>query len=130
MTSSAAGPSNAVDGSVGSSPNKTPCRSRPTAISIWRCASISSPRSCACGSALRAQVEQQQVELERLSAFVDSQAAVLTICQETITSFMDYIVNLSTIGMLREANDQMENVNQCSDALARFNEAAKAARTR
>lgn len=75
---------------------------------------------------LRIRIEQQQVELERLSTFVDTQAAVLTVCQETLSSFMEYVVNLGTFGMLREASAQLENVGQCTEALARFTEAARA----
>jgi len=75
---------------------------------------------------LPSRIEQQQAELERLSTFVDAQAAVLIVCQETIARFMDYVVNLSTLGMLREASTQLEHVNQCSDALSRLNEAARA----
>lgn len=78
---------------------------------------------------LRVQIARQQAELERLSAFVDSQAAVLTVCEETIASFMNYVVNSSTLGMLREASTQIDNVSQCTDALARLREAAETARS-
>lgn len=72
--------------------------------------------------ALRQQVEQQDAEIARLAAFVDAQANVLTVCEQTITSFTDYLINLSTLGMLREASTQVENVTECTNALERFNE--------
>lgn len=74
--------------------------------------------------ALRTQVEQQQAEITRLAAFVDAQADVLKICENTFVSLTDYLVNLSTLGMLREASAQLENVGACRDAMTRFNEIA------
>jgi hypothetical protein len=74
--------------------------------------------------ALRARVEAQENEIARLAGFVDAQANVLTVCQSTLTTLADYVVNLSTLGMLREAGAQLENLGACTDAFARFNEAA------
>lgn len=69
---------------------------------------------------LRSELIRQQEELDRLSAFVDAQAQVLTICQTAIVEFTDYLVNTSTLGMLREANTQYERFTECTAAIAAF----------
>lgn len=74
---------------------------------------------------LRGKIEMQHAEILRLSAFVDSQAQVLTVCQSTVSSLTDYALNSSTIGWLREAGAQLDGVGECTAALSRFNEAVQ-----
>ena len=70
---------------------------------------------------LRAEVESQQAEIDRLRAFVDSQAEVLSICQAVMVDLADYLVNTNAIGMFREAGAQFSRLGECSDAIEHFN---------
>jgi hypothetical protein len=69
---------------------------------------------------LQAEIARQQSEIEALSAFVDAQANVITVCQTTLTSIANYVINTSTLGMIREASTQFDNVTACANALSEF----------
>lgn len=74
-------------------------------------------------ASLRAELAAQQEEITRLSAFVDAQAEVLTICQTVMVEFTDYLMNSNALGMFREADDQYDRFGECSDAIELFNAA-------
>ncbi len=73
---------------------------------------------------LRSELTRQQQEIESLSAFVDAQAQVLTICQNVMVEFTDYLVNTNALGMLREAGTQYDRFGECTDAISALNAAA------
>lgn len=73
---------------------------------------------------LRSEVARQQEEIDRLSAFVDAQAQVLTICQHAMVEFTDYLMNTNALGMFREAGTQYDRFGECTDAISAFNLAA------
>lgn len=77
-------------------------------------------------AALRAELESQQAEIDRLRNFVDSQAEVLSVCQAVMVELADYLVNTNAIGMFREAGAQFERLGECSDAIEQFNAIATA----
>lgn len=78
-------------------------------------------------ASLRADLASQRTEIERLSVFVDAQAAVLTICQNAMVQLTDYLINTNAIGMLREAGLQFAHLGECTGAIDRFNAIATAA---
>src|SRR5690606_10676519 len=54
---------------------------------------------------------------------------VLLAGEQAVTGFTGYLINLSTLGMLREASTQIENAAQCGDALEQFNQVRRDRRT-
>jgi outer membrane murein-binding lipoprotein Lpp len=68
--------------------------------------------------ALRAQVEQQETEIARLTAYVDLQGEAMRVCQEAVAGLMDYLVNMSTWGIIREWDTQVSRVADCRAAIA------------
>jgi uncharacterized coiled-coil protein SlyX len=75
-------------------------------------------------ASLRAELTHQQEKITRLSAFVDAQAKVLTICQTVMVEFTDYLMNTNAIGMFREAGNQYDRFGECTEAISAFNVAA------
>lgn len=72
----------------------------------------------------QAQLAAQQTTIERLDEFVTAQGNVIRICEDSFASFLDYVINLSTFGMLREASAQLHNAGACAAALETFKDVA------
>jgi hypothetical protein len=70
---------------------------------------------------LRMQLDSQQAQIAELASFVDAQATLLSVCQETMAEISSYLVNTSTLGLFSQAGAKWESIGECTDAFAAFN---------
>ena len=73
-------------------------------------------------STLRSEIKQQRADIERLSKFVDAQAAALNSCQKVVSDLTDSVIHDNWLEMFGSVGDLTTQMGLCDDAVEHFNQ--------